>query len=79
MAMDSLFNSSMRKRAFLFKPGYPSAMPGQSKSISSYFLKGKYVRKKNFVLYRSSKAVQKDGDFCTPKFIFLSFYSALWS
>jgi len=22
------------------------------------------VRKKNFVLYRSSKAIQKDGDFC---------------
>ena len=72
MAMDSLFNSSMRKRAFLYKPGYPSAWaqpqpgPGRSpaRSISSYFLNGKYVRKKNFVLYRSSKAVQKDGDFC---------------
>lgn len=64
MLMDSLFNSSMRKRAFQLKPGIASRMPSQNRTISSYFLNGKYVRKKNFVLYRSSKAIQKDGDFC---------------
>jgi hypothetical protein len=62
--MDSLFNSSMSKRAFQLKPGLSSRMPSQNRTISSYFLNGKYVRKKNFVLYRSSKAIQKDGDFC---------------
>lgn len=57
MLMDSLFHSSMCKRALILKP--------QEKNItSSYFLNGKYVRKKNFVLYRSMRAIQKDGDFC---------------
>lgn len=57
MQMDSLFHSSMRKTALILKP--------QDKNIAcSYFLNGKYVIKKNFVLYRSIKAIQKDGDFC---------------
>ena len=57
MQMDSLFHSSMRKTALLLKP--------QDKSVSSsYFLNGKYVITKNFALYRSTRAIQKDGDFC---------------
>lgn len=61
MQMDSLFHGCMRKAAFQLKP--------QEKNMTcSYFLNGKNARKKNFVLYRSTKAIQKDGDFCIGPF-----------
>jgi hypothetical protein len=55
MHMDSLFYCSMRKSCLrLCKT--TEALP-QVISRSPYFLNGKYVTKKNFVLYRTNKVL----------------------
>ena len=73
--MDSLFYCSMRKsRLRNVGPVVEgSAYYNQVISKSPYFLNGKYVTKKNYLLYRTNKGLtlrasarcrQKDGDFC---------------
>jgi hypothetical protein len=85
MHMDSLFYCSMGKSRLqatqapsAFARAKPSAFarakPKRIKtapiSRSPYFLNGKYITKKNFVLYRKNKVLThrasglKDGDFC---------------